>query len=237
MVNFEEQIKLLVELQGLDTQIFRLERGLNSMPDEIRKLEDEFKEKTDRLKKLEDGLKALQVKRKEKELELETKEGSIKKLQTQLYQLKTNKEYTAMEQEIARIRADNSILEEDIIKILDQVDAENRNIAKEKEALKTEEKKLAEEKAKKDEEAKRMNAELETLKSQRAGLAVKVDKAILPKYERILNSKDGLAVVPVVSESCQGCFRLMPPQVINEIRMKNDLIFCENCARILYIEE
>jgi predicted nucleic acid-binding Zn-ribbon protein len=29
----------------------------------------------------------------------------------------------------------------------------------------------------------------------------------------------------------------MPPQVINEIQMKSALIFCENCARILYIEE
>jgi predicted nucleic acid-binding Zn-ribbon protein len=29
----------------------------------------------------------------------------------------------------------------------------------------------------------------------------------------------------------------MPPQVINEIKMKSSLVFCENCARILYIEE
>src|SRR3989338_1776064 len=121
MVNLEEQIKLLVELQGLDTQIFKLEKDLRSMPEEIKRMEGEFKEKTGSLKKLEDGLKVLQVKRKEKEVDLGAKEGTIKKYQIQLYQIKTNKEYTALDQEIARIKADNSLLEEDIIKILDQI--------------------------------------------------------------------------------------------------------------------
>lgn len=237
MVNLEEQIKLLVELQGLDTQIFKLERELRSMPEEIKRTEEEFKEKAGNLKKLEDGVKALQVRRKEKEVDLEAKEGTIKKYQIQLYQIKTNKEYTALQQEIARVRADNSLLEEDIIKILDQIDAENQKLSKEKEFLKIEETRLAEEKKKKAEDAKRIEGELTGLKGQRDELVKKVDRSILPKYDRIIKSKDSLAVVPVANEACQGCFRVLPPQVINEIKMKQDLIFCDNCARILYIEE
>ena len=56
-------------------------------------------------------------------------------------------------------------------------------------------------------------------------------------HERILKNKDGLAVVPVTDGSCQGCFGMMPAQVINEIRMKDKIVMCENCARMLYIEE
>ena len=119
MQNLEEQIKLLVELQGLDTQIFKLEDELESIPKEIKDKEDDFKEKSGNLKKLEDNLRALQVKRKEKEVELETKEGSIKKYQTQMFQVKTNKEYTAFQEEIGRARADNSLIEEDIIRLLE----------------------------------------------------------------------------------------------------------------------
>jgi predicted nucleic acid-binding Zn-ribbon protein len=237
MANFEEQIKLLVELQLLDTHIFRLRRELEAMPEEVRMLEEEFKEKTNNLKKIEDGLKALQLKRKEKEIDLEGKEGSIKKLQVQLYQVKTNKEYSALEGEIARIEADNSLIEEEIIRILDQIDAENQKIAKEKEFLKSEESRLNAEKAKKAEQAKVAEAELKQREEERKLLAAKVDSKILPKYERIVNSKDGLAVVPVANEACQGCFRILPPQVINEIKMKTELVLCDNCARILYIEE
>jgi predicted nucleic acid-binding Zn-ribbon protein len=44
-------------------------------------------------------------------------------------------------------------------------------------------------------------------------------------------------VVPIAGDSCQGCFRILPPQVINEVRMKTELVVCENCTRILYVEE
>lgn len=237
MVNLEEQVKVLVELQGLDTQIFRREKDLSDMPENLKMLDEAFKSKMTNLKALEDNLKSLQVKRKDKENDLESKEGSIKKLQTQLYQLKTNKEYTTMQEEIARIRADNSLIEEDIIKIFDQVDIENQKIKKEKEFLKGEEVKLNEEKRRVEEETRKIALEVESLKKQKAALTEKIDKTILAKYDRIIKSKDGLAVVPVLGESCQGCFRILPPQVIHEIRMKKDLVVCENCARILYLEE
>ena len=237
MVNLEEQVKLLVELQGLDTQIFKREKELLDMPENLRILDEAFKSKMTNLKALEDGLKSLQVKRKDKENDLGLKEGSIKKLQTQLYQLKTNKEYTTMQGEIARIKADNSLIEEEIIKIFDQMDIENKKISEEKEFLKGEEVKLGEEKLKVEKETKRIKAEADSLKAQRVALSEKIDKTVLAKYDRIIKSKDGLAVVPVAGGSCQGCFRILPSQVIHEIRMKQDLVFCENCARIIYLEE
>ena len=67
MVNLEEQIKLLVELQGLDTHIFRLEDELESIPRKIKMKEEGFRERAANLKKVEDGVRALLLKRKERE--------------------------------------------------------------------------------------------------------------------------------------------------------------------------
>ncbi len=237
MQKLEEQIKLLVELQGLDAQIIKIDNTLESIPHVIRKMDENFKGETAALKALEAGVKALGLKRKEKEGELEAKEGNIKKYQSQLNQVKTNKEYTALQEEIGRIKADNSLIEEDIIKIFDQVDAENKKIEAEKELLKRKEADIGVEKKKLSDEAERAKKEMEGLKSQRLALTARIDKDILKKYERVLKSKDGLAVVPVINDSCQGCFRVMPPQVINEIKMNEGLVFCDNCTRILYVEE
>ena len=237
MENLKEQIKLLVELQGLDTHIFKLEDELETIPEIIKTKEEEFKEKSANLKKLEDDMKALLMKRKEKEGDLEAKEGTIKKYQQQLNQVKTNKEYTALQEEIGRVKADDSIIEEAILNIFDEIDAGNKNIAKEKEFLKAEEVKFNEEKKKFAAETDRMKSELEILKKQRGELSAKVDKTILKKDERIIKSKDGLAVVTIANDACQGCFRVMPPQVVNEIKMNDELVFCDNCARILYLEE
>ncbi|MFH0763901.1 MAG: C4-type zinc ribbon domain-containing protein [Candidatus Omnitrophota bacterium] len=237
MENLEEQIKLLVELQGIDSQIFRLEDELELIPETIKNADEAFKEKNANLKELEEGLKALQMKRKEKEGDLEVKEGMIRKYQTQQFQVKTNKEYTALQDEIGRVKADNSIIEEDVINILDQMDVESKKIQKEKEFLKEQEVRLSEDKKKLNEDSVRCKSELEVLKKNRQGLSQKVDKNMLSKYERLIKNRDGVAIVPVSGEACQGCHRVMPPQVINEIRMKKELIFCENCTRILYIEE
>ncbi len=237
MEDYQGQIKLLVELQGLDTQIFHWEDELESIPEHIRSLESEYKNKTNSLKALEDGSKALQVKRNEKEVELETREVAIKKYQSQLNQVKTNKEYAALQEEIGRARADNSLIEEAILNLFDQIDAETKKIAKEREYLKEEEVRVGQEKARLDQEVSRIKQETEKLKSQRSELASGIDKGMLTKYERIVKNRNGLAVVYVAGDACQGCFRVLPPQVINEIKIGSGLVFCDNCARILYIEE
>ena len=70
MVNLEEQIKLLVEAQALDSQILKLERELTEIPQRIKNIDDAFKAKMANLKSLDDKVKALQLKRKEREGDL-----------------------------------------------------------------------------------------------------------------------------------------------------------------------
>ena len=235
MMQMEEQVKLLVELQELDTHIQKMEGDIESVPVMIKDMEEDFNSKTTNLKKLEDESKSLVLKRKEKEGEMETKEGVVKKYQSQLNQIKTNKEYSALQDEINRAKADGSTIEDDILKLMDAIDAKNKDILKEKEVVKKEEVKLQEEKNRLEAQAVSVKAELEGVKAKRSELAVRVDPKNLSKYERLLKNKDGLAIVPISNEACQGCFRILPSQVVNEIRMKENLVMCDSCARILYI--
>jgi uncharacterized protein len=235
MPQIEEQVKLLVELQELDTNIRKMEGDLESVPVIIKDMEEGFKSKTINLKKLEDDSKSLILKRKEKEGEVEGKEGVVKKYQSQLNQIKTNKEYSALQDEIKRTKADGSAIEDDIIKLMEAIDEKNSEILKEKEVVKAEEVKLAEEKKRLEAQAISVKSELEKILAQRSELAARVDAKNLSKYERLLKNKDGLAIVPISNEACQGCFRILPPQVVNEIRMKENLVVCDSCARILYI--
>ena len=81
-----EQIKILVELQKIDSQIYRLKKELESQPAIKQKIETDFEKKKSHLKAAEDELKSAQLKQKEKEGDLQSKEEKIKKLQAQLYQ-------------------------------------------------------------------------------------------------------------------------------------------------------
>lgn len=233
----DEQIKLLIELQKLDSQIFKLNRELAGQPIFIRNLDELFKQHEAAYKAKEEELKSLAIKRKEKEVDLQSKEDGIKKLQTQLYSIKTNKEYQAMEKEIAGQKADVSVVEEEIIKILDEIDECTKEVAAQKQALEAERKKDEEEKSKIHQKTKELEASLAQLNSERTALAQKAEKEFLTKYERILKAKNGLAMVNIDGDSCGGCNLNLPPQVINEVRLRKDIIFCGSCARILYSED
>ena len=232
----EEQIKMLIELQELDGEIFNKKRILDAIPEKLKEFDRILEEKSTNLKNLEEESKKIQVKHKEKEMELKTKEETIKKHQGQLYQIKTNQEYTALEKEIGSAKADVSILEEDIINLLEEVDQIKKDVTKEKEVLEAEKKKIEVEKKKIEEEKNTIEAGYNNLNEKRKEFAGKVDKKILSRYERILQKWDGLALVSVVGGACGGCNMNLPPQVINEAKLKEGLTFCGNCARILYSE-
>lgn len=236
-INIHEQIDLLIQLQKVDLQIYELNDRKNNIPLIIKKLEDEFALESTDLKQEQDNLKSLLVKQKDMENDLGSKEETIKKCEGQLYQIKTNKEYTAMQHEIAGYKADKSVLEDNILTVLEDVEAKKDVIEEHKKALKVEEDKLAVEKAKVNIELKEIEARLASLNAERTVMAPRVDKVMLGKYDRLLKGKSGSAMVPVRHDACGGCNMNLPPQVINEIKMKEDIIFCQSCARILYIEE
>jgi predicted nucleic acid-binding Zn-ribbon protein len=52
----------------------------------------------------------------------------------------------------------------------------------------------------------------------------------------IFNKRNGMAVVAVKGGTCQGCRMSIPPQLHNLIQRHEQIHFCPNCQRILYIE-
>jgi predicted nucleic acid-binding Zn-ribbon protein len=233
-VAINEQIKILVELQKIDSEIFRLKKELASHPETEKRIAAEFEKKKAGLKAAEEEAKALQVKQKSKEVDLAQREEKITKLTAQLYQLKSNKEYSAMELEIKGLKADKSLLEEDILKLLDAVDEAKKKVAKEKEALAQEEKKHQAELAELKKRADELQAGINAGEEKRKTYTPNVEARSLSQYERILKSRDGLALVPVVNNACGGCHLGLPPQVVNETQKHEKWIVCESCARILY---
>jgi hypothetical protein len=127
-------------------------------------------------------------------------------------------------------------MEEKMLETYDRADEIKALIEKEKEILAKEEEVFEVKKAEVEAELKELEDQLKKVNDIRASLLEGVDKGLLARYERILENKDGLAVVPIVGENCGGCFLNLPPQTINEVAKKKEIILCEICSRIMYIE-
>lgn len=233
----KESIETLKKVQEIDREIYQSLQRLKEIPEERAQGKREFELEKNRLAELDQALKKLQLKQKQKEGELAQKEAHIKRLDGQLSQVKTNKEYSALQQELASLKADNSLLEEEIIRILDEVEAAEEEVEKEKENLKQIERQFAVRDQERAEKEKVLRESLEVQKKLRQEVIQQVPPEIRERYDLIVQKKQGIGLVKVKGENCGACQLLLRPQILNELRSHSAIVLCENCSRILYLEE
>jgi len=235
--NLKDQIRKLVELQIMDEEIFRFKRELREKPAELEALRVEFESKKVKLKELEDQLKVILVSQKELELDLKSKEEGISKADGSLSLLKTNKEYQARLLEIENLKADKSIVEEKILLGYDVVDAARKALETERAVVVQYEKEFNTKKKQVDDDMAIIADQVKVKESQRERIAPEVRPDCLSRYERVLKNKDGLGIVKVEGHACGGCYMHLTEQVLNELKKYEQIIACDQCARILYLAD
>lgn len=236
-ISVKDQIKRLVELQAMDVEVYRFKVQLREKPAEIEALDAECEAKKAGLKQREEELKAIQLAQKNNEGELKVKEEAIVKADGQLLQLKTNKEYQIKLLEIESIKADKSLIEEKILLGFDQVEAARKAVDAERALVASYEKEFSVRKKKIEDDIAVAQDQMKVKQSQRGRLTPDVRPDLLGRYERILENKEGLAIVPVVDNACGGCFMHLTEQRIDQIKRSDQIVTCDMCARIVYLPD
>jgi predicted nucleic acid-binding Zn-ribbon protein len=57
------------------------------------------------------------------------------------------------------------------------------------------------------------------------------------KYTHIAAQRNGLAVAAVKGGTCQGCFIGVRPKLVQDLHYGEEVISCEGCQRILYLDD
>ena len=120
---------------------------------------------------------------------------------------------------------------------MDVIDKAKKELIEQKEFFKNEELKAKNEKDVISAKVKKITSRLSELSEKRKNIAVNIEAKTLTRYERVLKNRDGLGMVRVTGGACGGCHMNLPPQVISDIRLKEDIIICSSCSRILYIDD
>lgn len=231
-----DQITALGSLQRIDLELRELEDNLERYPREISRYNEELEGIERSIDKAKEELEKIRKKKNAAELKLAKNQDSIRKAEQRLFEIKTYKEYEALQKEIGETKRLNSELEEEILKDMEEVDNLERLI-KEKEI------ELSQKEREYEEIIKGYTSKIDELKyayeikkDEKKKVASLVHPDVLSIYERI-KTKNGVAVVPARNEVCTGCNMNIPPQLFNEVLMLSRMIQCPNCHRILYYEE
>lgn len=232
-----EEIKPLLELQETDMRIQELEKDIALVPEDILKLREIVAETEKNLVGIEVKLADAEKESRHCERDLQAKENTLSKYRSQMHEVKTNKEYSALMIEIDNLQQENSQLEDKILIFLEERDKLLDLIKIEKTKLEDNRERLE----KKEEENRQRVKELEKIRDseieKREGLSQNIKKPLLGSYERIRKAERGIALAPVEGNVCCGCFTEIPYQTVNEIIKGNRLIICERCSRMLYWKE
>ena len=178
------------------------------------------------------------------ELDLRIKEEQVTKLRTALNLAKNNKEYAALLTQINTYKADNAKVEEEVLKIMQDVDTVKEQMEKSSMQAEAEQKRLAEITQASGQEIDKLTAMLDELTAQRTAAAQSVPAESLITFETIARRNDGdaMAVVEVHGRKppfdyvCGGCYMSLNAEHVNALRVRDEIRTCDNCGRILYLE-
>jgi hypothetical protein len=234
----QNDLEMLLKLQNIDYDLEELDRSREYLPDMINNLKKEMEEISRTLKESEERLTQQVLQRKKLELDIEEINSELARLQKQMRDIKTNREYDALVTEIANRKTKISESEEELLKTLAEIDELQDKVKEYKERVVEVDKNNRVQLESLNKEMDSIGTKVKQKQDERKNISVRINKNVLSTYERVKKVKGGAAVVSVRKRACSGCYKSLPPQKIQEIKKGENLITCDSCGRILtWIDE
>lgn len=169
----------------------------------------------------------------QKNLQLKTNESKLADLNTKLNMANTNREFDILKGQIAADKMANSVLEDEILDCMEQVDLLKGKITEAEKAVadaKDDVRKMTDQVAAAEAGLKDRTAKLR--------LAVAEAETVIPSdfmanYRRLVQAHGAEALAVVENNVCTSCNVSLSPQQGVELR-SGRIIFCISCGRMIY---
>jgi predicted nucleic acid-binding Zn-ribbon protein len=226
-------LDLLLQLQSIDYDLGELERSKEYIPDMMDNLRKEIADAEQKLDKTKSELLTARREQKEVELDIQTRQTKLKALQERMLAIKTNKEYDALIHEIDQVKEHISLLEDREMALMETIEALEKELDGMDDKVAVVRKVNSEQLNSLQHQIDTVGSKVQTKEAERQHVVGKVDKRIISTYERIRKGKGGAAVVMVKKRACGACYKALPPQKIQEIKLGERIITCDSCGRML----
>jgi predicted nucleic acid-binding Zn-ribbon protein len=224
-----------IELQQIDARIGELEREVAALPRHIAQIEKTLESHQKRLAADEAALKANQNERKRLEGEIQDIEGRRSKVRDQMMGSKiTNEVYQAFQHEIEGFAKTIRKNEDRILELMEESELLDRNVKAATTALEQEKRQVEKEKQEARDRTAADERQLGELRAARAALVAAIAPAVYAVYEKQRRKKAPHPVADATDGRCSSCQMMLRPQLLQEIKMGDEIKYCESCGSILY---
>jgi hypothetical protein len=228
-------LERLITLQRLETAIAEAKAAIADHPHRLATLDAQLTDARASLESATARLKANHDSRRELEKEAAVYQSRLTKFKDQLSAVKTNREYQAMQHEIATAQSDLGAVEEKILERMLEADEVGA-------AVKKAERVLASESARIDAERKALAQRLISVETalkeataEREALIRDTEPRLVALFEQVSRVRKGVAICSATSDGlCSLCHVRLRPSVFQQVRHNDSVLQCESCQRVLY---
>lgn len=232
-----DEIRGLLILQDRDKRLLTIAKDLAKLPQEEARSRAKLAGDEAAVKQAKDALTEVELRVKKIEMDAETRRTTVKRLRVQQFETKKNEEYNALGHEITRYEKEVDEFETKELQAMEEVDGfrikfqqANEEFGKTRTIVNADLVTIRERHARMEEQQKELRAE-------RDKLVQSISEDVLPLYEKLLKSKDGSAIATLRGGKCTGCNMKVIASTAIAVQGEKEITQCENCGRILAMDE
>ena len=230
----QPDLERLIRLQSFQNAADDARQRIASIPSQLDALDARLSEHRAALDTAKERLNDNQTARRVFEKDLAAAQGRLSKFKEQLMAVKTNKEYQAIQKEIAGAEQQVQSFEERILESMLEGDDLGGGVQEAASALASAEAEITSARNSIEADRRRLESEAERAIGARELLAQDIATSALALFEKIAKQRKGIAVVEARDGLCSSCHVRLRPQVFNDVRRNDSLIQCESCSRLLH---
>jgi hypothetical protein len=232
-----DQIRQLVILQKIDSQIIEIDKRLAEAPKELESLEEALAAKNERLEQLKERVDILKDQQHRLETDTEEDATRIKKSKNKLMMVENTKEYHAMMREMDSLEKMNRMREEEKVTLMEELKDQEVLFENVSQEIKTQKADLEEKRTSMEIELTKMQNKRKKLEKEKQAACDLIPKPIFKRYNYIRTKLESPAIVSVTNGICNGCHISIPPQKFIELQKGEQILSCPNCHRLIYWED
>lgn len=233
-----ETMARLYELQTVDSALAQRKQWIVEL-DDGRKTGAKLAQAKASLQETEEKLKQLEATNRARELELKSTEEDRAARSKKAYggTVSDGKELASLERKIEELTRRRDHLEDEILGLMEQIEATRVDLEKQKKTAKTIRAVYEQTRQDYTESRGKFEEEMKGLLAKRQELISQIDQAILAEYDELRTKLEGVAVAGVEGNMCKSCRTILPQSTLSALKLGKMIVKCQNCRRILFPSE
>ena len=228
-------LERLIQLQHLESTIEESKRTIAAHPGRLAATDVRLNVAKEAVEAARQRLKGNQDARRALEKDAALFQGRLTKFKDQLSAVKTNREYQAMQHEIATAQQELGAAEEKVLERMMEADAITADLKNAEATLAAQQKEIDAERKALAEELAATQRTLQDTTTQRAALVKELEPRLLTLFEQVSRMRKGVAICTATRDGlCSVCHVRLRPHVFQQVRHNDSIIQCDSCQRILY---